>query len=147
MSTLSRLFLGILVTLALASAHGVAATASPTHGENAADNIAVSYKRVVKECSTYVMDGQEQKQCKAAFTVSVTGIKKGYKVVVTAKDPQYDMTTTIGKFTSDGSSASKRFRDVVTSYGDPDDQIKMRFRAIVKNAAGEKVFASRPHTF
>lgn len=143
-TTIPRLFLTALVPLALASAP---ATASPTPASSAVDSPSVAYKNIDKECSSYVMDGQEQKQCQADFTVVVTDIKKNFKIVVTARDPRHDTTSTIGRFTSAGASAKKRFRDVVVSYGPTDDQIRMRFRVIVRNAAGEKVFASKPRTF
>ena len=146
MTTIPRLLQGALAALALASAPALSATASPALATSAADSPSVAYKNVVKECSSYEMDGQKQKQCRADFTVAVTDIKKNYKVVVTARDPQHDMTTKVGRFTSEGASAKKRFRDVVISYGVPDDQIRIQFRVIVKNAAGEKVFATKRRT-
>lgn len=144
MTTLRRLLLSALVPLAMASAP---ATTSSASARNAVESPSVAYQNIDKECSSYVMDGQEQKQCQADFTVVVTHIKKNFKIVVTARDPRHDTTSTIGRFTSDGASAKKRFRNVVVSYGPSNDQIKLRFRVIVRNAAGEKVFASKPRTF
>lgn len=146
MANLARLLIAGFIAGALTSTSGAPATASGPLTARAADAPSISYKNVDRECTTYTMDGQEQQQCRADFTLAVTNIKKGYKVVLTSRDPQYDMTTTVGTFTSEGISARKRFREVVISYGVPDDQIKMRFRVIVKNAAGRKVFASVPRT-
>lgn len=139
MTTLPRLLLGALVTLALSSAPALAESASPAR----ADNPSVAYKRIVKECSTYTMDGQKQKQCRADFTTAVTGIKKDYKIAVLVQDPGSDTTYAVGTFTSKGARASKRLRDAVVSYGVPDDQTRLRFHVVVRNADGEKVWPSQ----
>lgn len=119
-----------------------AAQAAPA--ERAAAKVA--FKEIEKECSTSSVDGQEQTQCRASFTVAASRVKPGYKIKVIQAKTGSLMKRTVGKFTATKSKASERFENEVCSFGATDSPTKVKFYALVKDADGKKVVKTKPQT-
>ena len=143
-AALSGLVVATLLGLGLS---GPSSAVASTPTAVAADPPSVAYKKITKQCSSLTVDGQKQQQCQVDFTVAVTNVRKGYRVIVLSTDRRHSSTSVVGRFPVNGKQASRRFTDVVSSYGEAQRPERLAFRVKVKNAAGKNVLVTKPRVF